>query len=71
MTAELRHNDELEAAMNGSELPRRSPRRSPTRKLQTDLARRRAFKVLSVIADLSQSQRTDVLKQALKISRGK
>lgn len=67
----MRDNPELDQFMNDTASPPPIPKRKGKRKavrLKRDAARRRAFRVLAMLADLDAPQRAQVLRIAAKLS---
>lgn len=64
----MRENDDLDNFMNETEVkPRRRKRRASA--IKTDEIRRRAFRVLALLADMDAKTRDRVLRKSIVLSR--
>jgi hypothetical protein len=68
----LRPNDDLDRVFNDGERLDQLPRRTKKRRKATgdrDVVRRKAFRVLAILADLPAGERLKVLKAAVRLNR--
>lgn len=63
----MRENDDLDNFMSETEVKPRKRRRRPI--MKTDDIRRRAFRVLALLADIDTKTRDRVLRKAMVLSR--
>ncbi len=63
----MRTNPDLDDFMTDTQPTRKRRRKSPV--IKTDAVRRRAFKVLAILADLDAKTRDRVLRKAINLSK--